>query len=697
MKIKQILKTIVPLATASFGLVACFGNGAPEATDNVTYGVLSESTAPVTYSTFALQMAFKKGQLNAGFAPSDDGALANESNVITQFGTSAENVIRTTPNANVISAYAIKYNTPGVNARVLREDIDRTVSGLVITPPDNVPVKGVVLYYHPTETTKNQVPSCLPESNFVAIGSLTPTTGVYPKAAPSNFTYCNNYPAQYYMLNYDTTYITTLGATFAANGYIVVAPDYIGQGNDVSTMHPYVVYPQVNAKSGIYMLNAAKTLLKNIGYNRVEFGGNTKLFITGFSEGGAYALNASQQLQTNMASYLQNLGLHLTVTAPAEGAYDLRDSQMNFEFANVQDGLFNGGSLNESDLVSYQFDADDMPISVAPSTFAESINPWNAGSSIATAMAKPYLISYALTAYAYYSLGNQTAGYNQIMIPAFWQNIPYLVPNPNQAESAIKPYIYSGNNYTTLQMYMIPSLLATNGLSIIFNSSNLTNPSNGQLYNTKQATQFNFYALGQDAGISPESRIIPPLPTGNGLNNSAAAMVPENIRHLPMFVDTMNKASTYKWQTNSPINFINMDYDSVVTVANLSTAYPYMNNLAPSLVESTHIQNFQISNDIFQFYPNLDFSPVVMSRYWAPLPDDLVKLNNAFDKTRMAIPIDHTNAGPFLAIAALSIFDSYTTTGQHKTQQQTTLKTNSAQTKAKFNEMIAKWKAAHKQ
>ena len=52
-----------------------------------------------------------------------------------------------------------------------------------------------------------------------------------------------------------------LAAVWASRGYVVVMPDYIGSGDDTSEPHPYVVYPNVNAESGLAMVKAARSLL----------------------------------------------------------------------------------------------------------------------------------------------------------------------------------------------------------------------------------------------------------------------------------------------------------------------------------------------------------------------------------------------------------------------------------------------------
>ena len=147
---------------------------------------------------------------------------------------------------NTVNNYTILYSTPGVLAE------NREVSGGVIIP--NIPasqLKGVVIYYHETEVAKSEVPSC----------------------------FHNSQATNYYCSSNDTqTYGEALGGIIAAQGYIVIMPDYIGLGYDNKVMHPYVLYPEVNALSGLYMLQAANTMLNKLGYSIK----NKNLYLTGY-------------------------------------------------------------------------------------------------------------------------------------------------------------------------------------------------------------------------------------------------------------------------------------------------------------------------------------------------------------------------------------------------------------------------------
>lgn len=103
-----------------------------------------------------------------------------------------------------------------------------------------------------------------------------------------------------------------LAAVFAAEGYIVVAPNYLGY--DISTLgfHPYLIAAQ-QSKEMIDALTAARAALPTSGAPQSTAGG--KLFITGYSEGGYVAMATH--------SAMQSAGMTVTASAPMSGPYAL--------------------------------------------------------------------------------------------------------------------------------------------------------------------------------------------------------------------------------------------------------------------------------------------------------------------------------------------------------------------------------------
>ena len=103
-----------------------------------------------------------------------------------------------------------------------------------------------------------------------------------------------------------------IAAMFAAQGYIVVAPNYAGY--DISTLgyHPYLDAEQQSGEM-MDILSAARAALPNtFTHNTV---GNGKLFLTGYSQGGHVAMATLRALEA--------AGDAVTAAAPMSGPYAL--------------------------------------------------------------------------------------------------------------------------------------------------------------------------------------------------------------------------------------------------------------------------------------------------------------------------------------------------------------------------------------
>jgi alpha/beta superfamily hydrolase len=103
-----------------------------------------------------------------------------------------------------------------------------------------------------------------------------------------------------------------LAAVFAAEGYIVVAPNYLGYDTSTLGYHPYLIAAQ-QSKEMIDALTAARTALPTADAPASTDGG--KLFVTGYSEGGYVAMATH--------SAMQSAGMTVTASAPMSGPYAL--------------------------------------------------------------------------------------------------------------------------------------------------------------------------------------------------------------------------------------------------------------------------------------------------------------------------------------------------------------------------------------
>ncbi|MDD3266805.1 MAG: lipase family protein [Burkholderiales bacterium] len=231
-----------------------------------------------------------------------------------------------------VRGYKVSYLTPDMHGK------PRQVSGAVIIPDSEKPLKGVVVMYHYTVLDKKNI--------------------------PSNF-------------NKDAThYSEIISATLASKGYAVVAPDYLGYGDDESSVHPYVLYPEVNALSGIYMLKGFESsFTKKLSFEKTK-DDKIKLYMGGYSEGSAYALWAAKIFQEN-PRYLNSNGYKLIKLAPVSGAYNISKVLLDY--------------LIESNEYGYSFQQAAMLKATRPGLFAD-----------------------VMSSYATYSLGgNESAVFSQ--------------------------------------------------------------------------------------------------------------------------------------------------------------------------------------------------------------------------------------------------------------------------------------------
>lgn len=370
------MKKLIPIfASTMLFLSACGGVGKlpVDPTTSEKPGTMLSYESSSSYDAEYLNSAVHKG-----LCPNGTDCTQNFANAATDFKFHAESIVNSTQN------YSMLYSTVGVMAE------NRAVSGGVIIP--NLPesqIKGVVLYYHETEVSKKNAPSCFHNP-------------------PTLKAYCSSDDIQ--------TYGEELGGIIAASGYIVVMPDYIGLGFDRNIMHPYVLYPEVNALSGLYMLQATNMMLAKLGYQTEVM----NLYITGFSEGGAYALWASNMLQNISPNFLSNTQFKLKATVGMSGAYDLVKAQMPMEEASITEG--DSYNVSNNDTATY---------------------------------AKPTISSYTMTAYGFYDLDQTyTDVFNTEVGNGFYYclgcadvfgslyKVPELYLKPDLEDSKIKSALY---------------------------------------------------------------------------------------------------------------------------------------------------------------------------------------------------------------------------------------------------------------
>ncbi len=199
--------------------------------------------------------------------------------------------------ACTVTVYHLQYETVGGQGEVT------TASGALMVPGGADPsCQGplpVVLYAHGTSPAK-----------AYDIANLTGTSGDVNDEA------------------------VLMAAVFAARGYIVVAPNYAGYDTSTLPYHPYLVAGQ-QSHDMMDALTAARSALSSVGATA-----SSKLFVTGYSQGGYVALAT--------LSAMQAAGIAVTAAGPMSGPYAL---------SAFGDAIFMG-EPNGSAVLNFTFVAD---------------------------------------------------------------------------------------------------------------------------------------------------------------------------------------------------------------------------------------------------------------------------------------------------------------------------------------------------
>jgi hypothetical protein len=187
-------------------------------------------------------------------------------------------------------------------------DLGNTFLQLAYTP------KCTITVYHLTYQTADPAGNLTPASGALMMpgGSSSGCSGPRPIVLYAHGTKTDR--------NFDIAQLTASGndegvllaAVFAAEGYIVVAPNYLGYDTSTLGYHPYLIAAQ-QSKEMIDSLSAARAALPTADAPSSTDG--AKLFVTGYSEGGYVAMATH--------SAMQSAGMTVTASAPMSGPYTL--------------------------------------------------------------------------------------------------------------------------------------------------------------------------------------------------------------------------------------------------------------------------------------------------------------------------------------------------------------------------------------
>lgn len=254
------------VAIVCTALAAC-GSDSPSAT-------VSTSTAR---GTLIYDPPFRIASLNAATFNAQLTATSSGQQLVALAGTPACGV----------DFYHIEYNTVGGAGETT------TASGALMVPTGAAPAcsgpRPIVLYAHGTQTDKT--------ANIADITNVNNAEGAL------------------------------IATVFAAQGYIVVAPNYAGYDTSSLPYHPFLNADQ-QSKEMIDALAAARSALPHTMSSATS--DNGKLFVTGYSEGGHVAMATHKALQAASAT--------VTASAPMSGPYALEAFGDAVFFGNVNVG-----------------------------------------------------------------------------------------------------------------------------------------------------------------------------------------------------------------------------------------------------------------------------------------------------------------------------------------------------------------------
>ena len=197
-----------------------------------------------------------------------------------------------------------------VNASAFAAQLSATASGPQLLQLAGTPACGVDFYYIKYWTVApDGSAQMVSGSLMVPTGSASPCTGPRPIVLYAHGTSTGKAYNIADLTSGNNSEALLLAAVFAAQGYIVVAPNYAGYDTSTLSYHPYLVGDQQSHEM-MDALTAARSAFSNVGAS-----GSGKLFVTGYSQGGYVALATLRAMQA--------AGTTVTAAAPMSGPYAL--------------------------------------------------------------------------------------------------------------------------------------------------------------------------------------------------------------------------------------------------------------------------------------------------------------------------------------------------------------------------------------
>lgn len=197
------------------------------------------------------------------------------------------------------------YSTSDLLSLLAADDVGRQLARLALSPDCAVDVWRV--QYHTVgardEATTASAALMAPK------GTDARCTGARPVLVYDRGTTTNRDVDLSNLSGADSGEALLIAASFAAAGYVVVAPNYTGYATSTLPYHPYLV-ADAQANDTIDALAAARA-----AFATATVTASSKLFLTGYSQGGYVAAATHRALQA--------AGTAVTASAPMSGPYAL--------------------------------------------------------------------------------------------------------------------------------------------------------------------------------------------------------------------------------------------------------------------------------------------------------------------------------------------------------------------------------------
>ena len=258
-------------------------------------------------------------------------ALLGTVAVLTACGSDTPTSTVDTSNARGTLVDNPPFRIASVNAATLAAELGASASGMQLLRVTGAPACGVdfnyMHYWTVNASPTGDVAASASAALMVPTGASPGCSGPRPILLYAHATETNKSANLADITDPNNSEGALIAAMFAAQGYIVVAPNYVGYDTSDGSFHPYL-NANAQSKDMIDALAAARKALGKVLANTTTDSG--KLFISGYSQGGYVAMATHKAIQA--------AGQTVTASAPMSGPYALEAFGDAVFFGNVDLG-----------------------------------------------------------------------------------------------------------------------------------------------------------------------------------------------------------------------------------------------------------------------------------------------------------------------------------------------------------------------